>query len=122
MNKKNYFERFKHISKADYIVIIFMTLLLIFAFYMSIAFSVKMSQGFTLFGDANSFDASKIETSGPTAADISVLITHWVLTGLLLALDIYFIFFKKPEEKKYVKKEIVDGKTVVVKEEKHDHK
>lgn len=93
-----------------------MSLLSIFALYLCISFSVKMAQGLTIFGDSNQYN-NTLETSGPTMGDISVLILYWILTISVLGIDIYFIFFKKTDDKKYPRKEIVDGKTVIIKED-----
>jgi len=118
MKNNNYFERFKKISKADWIIIGLMSAAVIFALYMSISFSVTLSNGLTLFGDSAKYTNDAVEISGPTNADISVLILFWVLTILVLALDVFYLFFKKIDDKKVVKKEIVDGRTVIISEEK----
>lgn len=122
MEKENYFARFRKMTKDDYIVIGFLTLVVLLGLYFSIAFSVKMSSGITLFGDSSQYSNTVVETAGPTAADISVLILFWVLTVLALAIDVYLVFFKKIEKKKLVQKEIVDGKAIIIKEEDKDEK
>lgn len=116
MKENKLIKRFKSLSIADYIVIIFMTLIALFALYMCIGLTIKMSQGFTLFGDSNAYD-NTLETVGPTSSDIAVLVLYWVLTGIVFFIDIYLIFFKKIEDKQIVKKDIIDGKTVIVKED-----
>ncbi len=120
MEKENYLSRFKKMNRDTYIIIGFMTLIALLGLYFSIAFSVKMSSGWTLFGNSSQYSNAVMEEKGPTSADISVLILFWVLTVLVLATDIYVIFFKKIENKKVIRKEIVDGKAVIVKEEKED--
>jgi hypothetical protein len=122
MEKENYFARFRKMTKDDYIVIGFLTLVVLLGLYFSIAFSVKMASGVTLFGDSSQYSNTVVETAGPTGADISVLILFWVLTVLALAIDVYLVFFKKIEKKKLVQKEIVDGKAVIIKEEDKDEK
>lgn len=111
---------FKSLKSSDYIIIGFLGLIVVLAYYFSISFSVKLSSGYTLFGDSSTFDNSVMETKGPTSSDISVLILFWVLTAILTGLFIYVLFFKKPNTEKIVKKEIVDGKTVIVKGEEND--
>ncbi len=120
MEKENYLSRFKKMSRDTYIIIVFMTLIALLGLYFSIAFSVKMSSGWTLFGNSSQYSNTVMEEKGPTSADISVLILFWVLTILVLATDIYVAFFKKIENKKVIRKEIVDGKAVIVQEEKED--
>lgn len=78
-----------------------------------------MASGLTLFGDSNQYN-NTIESAGPTFSDITVLILYWVLTISVIGIDVYFIFFKKKDTKKYSRKEIVDGKTVIVKEDDKD--
>ena len=121
MKNNNYFDRFKKISIADWIIIGFMSAIAIFALYMCIGFTISLANGLTLFGDSTKYTNDVVETAGPTSADIIVLILYWVLTALVLALDIFYIFFKKPSDKKPVKKEIVDGKTVIISEEKDNN-
>lgn len=116
-NKGKYVDRFKKFKASDWIVASFMLLILVAGLYLSIAFSVKLSQGFTLFGDSSKYTNSEVETSGPTSADIWVLVFYWVLSLLLLALWIYYVFFRKLEDKKPVRKTIENGRTVVITEE-----
>ncbi len=120
MEKENYLSRFRKMNRDTYIIIAFMTIIALLGLYFSIAFSVKMASGYTLFGDSSQYSNSIMEQKGPTGADISVLILFWVLTVLVLATDIYVTFFKKIENKKVIRKEIVDGKAVIIQEEKED--
>ncbi len=120
MEKENYLSRFRKMNRDTYIIIAFMTIIALLGLYFSIAFSVKMASGYTLFGDSSQYSNSIMEQKGPTGADISVLILFWVLTVLVLAIDIYVTFFKKIETKKVIRKEIVDGKAVIIQEEKED--
>ncbi len=122
MEKENYLSRFRKMNRDTYIIIAFMTIIALLGLYFSIAFSVKMASGYTLFGDSSQYSNSIMEQKGPTGADISVLILFWVLTILVLAIDIYVTFFKKIENKKVIRKEIVDGKAVIIQEEKEDEK
>ncbi len=120
MEKENYLSRFRKMNRDTYIIIAFMTIIALLGLYFSIAFSVKMASGYTLFGDSSQYSNSIMEQKGPTGADISVLILFWVLTVLVLAIDIYVTFFKKIETKKVIRKEIVDGKAVIIQEENED--
>ncbi len=122
MEKENYLSRFRKMNRDTYIIIAFMTIIALLGLYFSIAFSVKMASGYTLFGDSSQYSNSIMEQKGPTGADISVLVLFWVLTVLVLATDIYVTFFKKIETKKVIRKEIVDGKAVIIQEEKEDEK
>lgn len=116
---ENFKNRLQKKKKDDWIVLGFLGVVMVLAYYFSISFSVKMANGYTLFGDSNSF-SNVMETKGPTSADIMVLILFWVLTVILSAIFVFLFFFKKPTEKKVVKKEIIDGKTVIVKDEKEN--
>ena len=120
MKKKSFIERFKNLPLGEKLTIIAMTLIDMFGFYMSISFSVKLGQGYTLFGDSSVYTNNNVEVKGPTQADIVVLILYWVLTIAVLILDVYFVFFKKNDTDKVAGKEIDDGKTIVVKEEEND--
>ena len=115
MKNNNYLSRFKKLTKNDIVLIVLMGLALFLGLYMSISMSVKISQGYTLFGDSNNH-SNEVETV-TTSSDYLVLSLYWVLTALVLGLFVYHLFFKKPsDEKNVVRKSIVDGKTVVVKE------
>lgn len=118
--KKNFLsQRFHSFDKGTLLTIIAMTVIDLFALYMSIAFSVKLASGLTLFGDSSTYTNDAVEVNGPTSSDITVLILFWVLSVLVLALDIYLIFFKKQNTEKIARKEIYNGKTILV-EEKND--
>lgn len=115
-------QRFQQFSVADWVTFAFMTLVMAFGLYMSISMSVKLAQGITLFGDSSVYDNTAIERDGPTGADISVLVLYWVLSVAMIALFVYFTFFKKVgEEKKVTQKRIEDGRTVIIKEKDNDH-
>ncbi len=131
MEKHSYFDRFRKMKKETWIVIAFMALIDIIGFYFSIAMSVKISQGFTLFGDtANNVSSSTssagssigYETSGPTSADTAVISLFWILSVLVLALLVYYVFFRKEDDSKPIRKEIVDGKTVIMKDDEDETK
>lgn len=119
MEKKNYFERFQKMNRDDYIALGSFGLTLALLLYFSISFSVKLSQGYTLFGDSSQYK-NTLEKVGPTSADISVLILFWILTAILLIVFVYVGFIRKIEHPKVVKKEIINGKTVIIKEEKEN--
>lgn len=114
----NYLKRFKQFSVGEIVSLVLMFIGLFSGLYFSIAFSVKMSQGLTLFGDANNTSIGKdtIEKEGVTSSDISVLVLFWILTAIVLAIFIYILFIKKPNGKVKVDKDIVDGKTILLKE------
>ena len=115
-------QRFQQFSVADWVTFAFMTLVMAFGLYMSISMSVKLAQGITLFGDSSVYDNTVVERDGPTGADISVLVLYWVLSVAMIALFVYFTFFKKVgEEKKVTQKRIEDGRTVIIKEKDNDH-
>lgn len=115
-------QRFQQFSVADWVTFAFMTLVMAFGLYMSISMSVKLAQGITLFGDSSVYDNTAIERDGPTGADISVLVLYWILSVAMIALFVYFTFFKKVgEEKKVTQKRIEDGRTVIIKEKDNDH-
>lgn len=109
-------------KKGDWITIGFMGLITVIGLYMSIAFTVKIAQGLTLFGDSTN-SSGAVETS-VTSTDYIVLSLYWVLTVLVLALLVYTLFFKKINDEKPTRKEIVNGKTVIIKdsEEKDENK
>lgn len=107
-----YFERFKKFKLSNILTLVGMFIVDALGFYISISFSVKISQGKTLFGDSNSFDNS-VETA-VSKADISVLVMYWILTAVLFVIFIYYMFFKKVEDDKPVEKDIVNGKTVII--------
>ncbi|MFA6861341.1 MAG: hypothetical protein WCR56_03060 [Bacilli bacterium] len=121
MNKNNYWDRFHHFKKSIWILIAALAAMLILGLYFSIAMSVKLSQGYTLFGDSNSL-ANDLETTGPTQADIMVISLLWILTVLDLGLLVFYVFFRKEETSSVVKKEIVNGRTVIIKDDSEEDK
>lgn len=112
-------QRFTSFSIHDWITSGTRFLATVLGLYFSISFSVKRSQGFTLFGDSNRQDNVR-ETLGPTKSDLLVLSLFWIFTILLLALFVYTLFFKKIGESHLNEKDIVDGKTVVLKGKEDD--
>ena len=119
METKNYFSRFKKMRAKHWVIIAGATIATILGLYFSIGMSVSISQGKTLFGDA-SLVTKETEISGPTNADISVLVLFWVLTALILAFTVYYVFFAKVDNSKPVKKEVVNGKVIVIKEKEEE--
>lgn len=111
-------EHFKKMTKHDIFSIACMGLASILGLYMSIGMSVSVANGKTLFGDSNNHE--NVMETAVSRNDYIVLTLFWVLTAIVLFLFIYYLIFKKPEDKKIVKKEIVEGKTVIVKEEHKD--
>lgn len=82
--------------------------------------SVKMAQGYSLFGDL-SYRDDGIEYA-VTNTDIMILSMFWVLFSLLLALFIYTLFFKKIEHKPVVHKEIIHGRVVTIQQDEENNK
>lgn len=111
-------EHFNKMTKNDIISVICMGLASVLGLYMSIGMSVSIANGKTLFGDANNHQ-DVMETVVSTN-DYIVLSLFWILTIIVSFLFVFYLFFKKPNDKKPVKKEIVEGKTVIVKEENKD--
>lgn len=109
---------FKKMSIHDLISLVFMGLASVLGLYMSIGMSVSIANGKTLFGDSANHE-NVMETT-VSSSDYIVMSLFWILTAAVLTLFVYYLVFKKPDEKKPVKKEIVQGKTVVVKEDKKD--
>lgn len=91
---KKYFERFKNFDVATWIIVVSMFIMIVVGLQFSIGMSIKMASGLTLFGDSNNAD-NKLEVKGPTQADLYILSTFWIVTILLMALFIYYMFFKK---------------------------
>lgn len=113
-------------NRNEWIVIAALLVVVAILLYFSIGMSVSIGNGYTLFGDT-SYTGQETEIQGPTGSDITVLSLFWVLTALLLALFVYRLvlgirhLLKEEEEKvKIVRKTIVNGRTVVVKEERKD--
>lgn len=118
---RNYFRnRFKNIQRDEWIVIIALFAVTAILLWFSIGMSVSLSKGLTLFGETGSSAGSGEEIVAPTSADITVLTLFWILTVLILALFLYRLFVHKPRKTAIVRKEIVNGKTIIVKEEKED--
>ena len=111
--------RFRKINRDEWIVIAALLVVLAILLWFSIGMSISLSQGFTLFGDPSN-TTGKVETDGPTSSDITVLSLFWILTVLILAIFVYRLFFRKIEKTNVVRKEIVNGKTIIVKEEGKD--
>ena len=101
-------------TKNEWFSVIGLGIAVFLGLYFSISFSVVIAQGKTLFGSSSNLEGN-VELS-TTNTDLVVLSLFWILTILLLALFVYVSFFKKSDETKPVRKEIVDGRTVVVKE------
>lgn len=111
--------RFRKINRDEWIVIAALLVVLAILLWFSIGMSISLSQGFTLFGDPSN-TTGKVETDGPTSSDITVLSLFWILTVLILVIFVYRLFFRKIEKTNVVRKEIVNGKTIIVKEEGKD--
>lgn len=118
MKNENIKNHFKKMSIHDIISLVFMGLASVLGLYMSIGMSVSIANGKTLFGDSANHE-NVMETT-VSSSDYIVMSLFWILTAAVLALFVYYLVFKKLDEKKPVKKEIVQGKTVVVKEDKKD--
>lgn len=112
--------RFSQFDRDDWVTLIASALISLVGLYFGISLSVKMSMGYTLFGASNSTKTDQVEVKGPTGNDIMVLVLVWVLTALILGFVIYFAFFKKKEKKEVIHKDFVNGRTVILKEEKED--
>jgi len=109
-------DRFRYIPASDWILYAIAFVLDVAGFIFSIGFSVKMSEGFTLFGDTSKAP-SGVETSGPTQADLLLLSVFWILSVLVLAYLVYVLLIQKREPaKEVVHKEVINGKVVEMKE------
>lgn len=106
-------ERFKKFKKDDYILLSFLFVFLIIILYFTISMTISIANGYTLFGYQN----GEAETV-PSYFDTICLSLFWVLSSLLLITFFYNLIFKKIKDKKVVKKEIVDGKTIYIDDEK----
>lgn len=113
-------------NRNEWIVIAALLVVVAILLYFSIGMSVSIGNGYTLFGDT-SYTGQEAEIQGPTGSDITVLSLFWVLTVLLLALFVYrlvlgirHLLTEEEEKVKIVRKTIVNGRTVVVKEERKD--
>jgi len=110
-------ERFSKFTRDDYIVLIACTLIGLLGLYFAIGMSVSLGRGLTLFGASNSTQTDTVEVRGPTGNDILVLVLVWVLTAIVLGFSVFQAFFRRIERKPVVHKEIVNGKTVYLREE-----
>lgn len=108
--------RFKTMGRDEWIVVAALFVVFALLLYFSIGMSVSLSKGLTLFGDAN-HEGNAPEVVGPTSFDITAITVFWVVTALIALLFVYRLFFRKIEKKAVVRKEIVHGHTVIVKEE-----
>lgn len=118
LNKiKTYFiNRFSQFNVHDYIIGGFSLLMSIVGLYFSIGMSVSISQGLTLFGDANKQN-NELETKGPTSSDKNILTLFWIITSIVVIFTIYYIFFYKIDRTKPKQKEIIDGVVEEIEEE-----
>ena len=114
-------ERFKALTIHDYIVVILCFVVLVLGLYLAIGMSVSVSKGLTLFGDSKN-QSGDAEVTGPTRADISVLVLVWILVALMIVIFIYLLLFKKPTQKLKVTKEVIDNKVVDIKAQADDTK
>ncbi len=120
---RNYFQnRFRNIKRDEWVVIIALFAVMAILLWFSIGMSVSLGKGLTLFGERATSAGSSDEVTGPTSADITVLTLFWILTVLILALFVYRLFVYTPKKTTVVRKEIVNGKTIIVKEDKEDDK
>lgn len=119
MNKLK--ERFKALTIHDYIVVILCFVVLVLGLYLAIGMSVSVSKGLTLFGDSKN-QSGDAEVTGPTRADISVLVLVWILVALMIVIFTYLLLVKKPTQKLKVTKEVIDNKVVDIKAQADDTK
>ncbi len=115
MNKLK--ERFKKLSKLDWVEFACCFLVFVILLYFSIGMSISLAKGLTLFGDSSN-TSNSVEIEGPTTSDVIIITLMWVLTVLLLLIWAYMLFFKKPSGKLEVTKEVVNNKIVEMEEEK----
>lgn len=101
-------ERFKKFTIDNWILYGFCFAMMLVGFYFAIAMSVKLASGEDLFGSSS--------------GNITVVTIIWILTLVLLAYLVYALFFKKIEKKSVVHKEIINGKTVLIKSEDEEEK
>jgi|LAHS01.1.fsa_nt_gb hypothetical protein len=113
-------KRFASFAVGDWIILAFSVVMTIVGLYFSIAMSVKLSQGVTLFGNSDAYTGD-IETQGPTQADKLILSLFWILSLILLGFSVFYAFFKSMAKKPVVHKEIVAGRTVIIQEKKDSH-
>ncbi len=107
-------ERFLAYSLEERISLGLAFLMMIVGFYFAISMNVKIASGLTLFGNANSFKDGVIESTNPSYSDYLIMSMIYILSILLLVYLVFSVIFRKIEKKKIVKKEIVNGKTVIL--------
>lgn len=112
MNKLK--ERILSWSLEEKISFVLMFVMMAIGFYFAVSMNVKIASGLTLFGNANRFQNGVIESTGPSYSDYLIMSMIYILSALLLAYLVYLVFFKKETKKKTVKKEIVNGKTIIL--------
>lgn len=110
-------DRISKFTKDDWIIIGFAILMVFVGLYFSIAMTVSLSNGLTLFGNSENSNTKEVEVLGPTGSDILVVVIIWVLTAVVLGFVVFKFFFRKQEKKEIVHKEVVNGKTVYLMEE-----
>ncbi len=122
MNKLK--EKILSFSIGEKISLILVLIFTIIGFYLAINMNIKIASGLTLFGNANSFKDGVIESTNPSYSDYLITILIYILSFVLLSYLVFVLFIKKIEKKKIIRKEIVNGKTVILedtdKEEKND--
>ncbi len=122
MNKLK--EKILSFSIGEKISLILVLIFTIIGFYLAINMNIKIASGLTLFGNANSFKDGVIESTNPSFSDYLITILIYILSFVLLSYLVFVLFIKKIEKKKIIRKEIVNGKTVILedtdKEEKND--
>jgi hypothetical protein len=87
-------KRFASFAVGDWIILAFSVVMTIVGLYFSIAMSVKLSQGVTLFGDSDAY-TGEIETQGPTQADKLILSLFWILSLDSLRLQCLLCFLQE---------------------------
>lgn len=115
MNKLK--EKILSFSIGEKISLILILLFVILGYYLAINMNIKIASGLTLFGNANSFKDGVIESTNPSYSDYLITILVYILSSVLLFYLIFVLFIKKPEKKKIIRKEIVNGKTVILEDE-----
>lgn len=122
MNKLK--EKILSFSIGEKISLVLVLIFTIIGFYLAINMNIKIASGLTLFGNANSFKDGVIESTNPSYSDYLITILIYILSFVLLFYLVFILFIKKIERKKIIRKEIVNGKTVILedtdKEEKND--
>lgn len=115
MNKLK--EKILSFSIGEKISLILILLFMILGYYLAINMNIKIASGLTLFGNANSFKDGVIESTNPSYSDYLITILVYILSSVLLFYLIFVLFIKKTEKKKIIRKEIVNGKTVILEDE-----